>query len=250
MMHSMKATNYRVAAVLSALLLVVVSMTGCAATRGRRGAPEPAGFLGNYSQLKKNPDFPASLVYVDPSVQWSKYDSIQIDSAGLWVGDNMKLSAEDQQMLAQFLYNTLRDELGKYFVIREQPDVTTLRLRVALTQAKGAKVALRTVTTVIPQLRLAGSLVGLAADTASTVGSATVEMEALDPVTNRRVAAAVDQRAGTKVLFAKRAYQTWGDVQVACEYWSKRLAWRLAQFGVQLKPGATKPEEPTQSRSI
>ena len=97
---------------------------------------------------------------------------------------------------------------------------------------------------------IAGSLVGLGGDTASTVGSATVEMEALDPISYERLAAAVDQRAGTKVLFAKRAYETWGDVQAACDYWVKRLAWRLAEFGVQLKPGAQKPEEPKEGRSV
>jgi hypothetical protein len=102
----------------------------------------------------------------------------------------------------------------------------------------------------VPQLRVAGSLVGLAGDTAATVGSATVEMEILDPVTNQRLAAAVDDRAGTKVMFAKRAYQTWGDVAAACEYWSKRIAWQLARQGVQRKPGVAMPEEPSQSRSI
>jgi hypothetical protein len=39
-------------------------------------------------------------------------------------------------------------------------------------------------------------------------------------------------------------------VQAACDYWVKRLAWRLGEFGVQLKPGAQKPEEPKEGRSI
>jgi hypothetical protein len=123
-------------------------------------------------------------------------------------------------------------------------------LRVALTQAQGAKVGLRTITTVVPQLRMAGGVVGLAADTATTVGSATVEMEVLDPVTNQRLAAAVDDRAGTKVLFAKRSYQTWGDVGAACDYWSNRIAWQLARHGVQRRPGVAMPEEPSESRSF
>ena len=101
-----------------------------------------------------------------------------------------------------------------------------------------------------PWLRMAGALVGLGADTATTVGSATVEVEMLDPVTNQRLAAAVDDRAGTKVLFAKRAYSTWGDVGAACEYWSKRVAWQLARQGVQRKAGVGMPEEPTESRTI
>ncbi len=248
MMHTLNKQTVSAAAV--AGLCLSLALAGCAATRGRRAAPEQSGFLRNYSQLQKNPDYPAALIYIKPGVQWSRYNSIKIESAGLWVKEGTKLSPEDQQMLTNMVYKTLYDELSKYFMVTSQAGANTLLLRVALTQAQGAKVGMRTVTTVVPQLRLAGSLIGLGGDTATMVGSATTEMEALDSVTNQRLAAAVDQRAGTKVLFAKRAYQTWGDVQAACEYWSRRLAWQLARQGVQLKPGATMPEEPKESRTL
>jgi hypothetical protein len=248
--ENMRTTKQRGMLVLVSLGVISVMIAGCAATRARRGKPEESGFLGSYAGLEKNPNYPAALVYVRPGVQWSRYNSIQIDSVGLWGNDTTTLSAEDQQKLTDALYEALYGQLSKYFVITNEPGPNTIRLRVALTQVQGAKVALRTITTVVPQLRLAGSLIGLAANTAATVGSATVEMEALDAVTDQRLAAAVDDRAGTKVLFAKRAYTTWGDVEAACEYWSKRIAWQFARQGVQLKPGATMPEEPTQSRTI
>jgi len=234
-----------------AAAVIAASLTGCAATRERRGTPESTGFLGDYSQLQENPEFPASLVYVRPGVTWSSYSSIELDSVGLWLSQETSgLSADDRQMLTDVLYTKLDTELRKYFTLVGHPGADSIRVRVALTQASGANVVARTVTTVIPQLRLLGGLIGLAGDTAATVGSARVEMEVLDSVTNERLAAAVDERAGTKVLFAKRAYTTWGDVDAACEYWAKRLTWQLAKRGVQLKPGATMPEEPTQSRSI
>jgi hypothetical protein len=246
----MNRTKCRGMLILAFMALVAFVVDGCAATRGRRGEPEESGFLRNYAQLQPNPDYPAARVYIRPGVPWSRYNSIQIDSAGLWLNDNSSVSPEDQQKLTDALYEALYTEVSKYFVITSQPGPNTLRLRVALTQVKGAQVAARTLTTVVPQLRLAGSLVGLAGDTAATVGSATVEMEVLDSVTNQRLAAAVDDRAGTKVLFAKRAYTTWGDVEAACEYWSKRIAWQLARAGVQRKPGVAMPEEPSESRSI
>ena len=77
-----------------------------------------------------------------------------------------------------------------------------------------------------------------------------MEMDVLDAVTNERLAAAVDQRAGTKALFAKRAFTTWGDVEAACDFWSSRAAWQLARQGVQRKAGVPMPEEPSQSRSL
>jgi hypothetical protein len=236
---------------MAVLTVVGVLASGCTATRGRRGEPEESGFLRNYSQLQKNPDYAAALIYIRPGVQWSSYNAIQLESVGLWVSQETKeINAENRQMLADTLYKALYDELAKYFAVSSHPGPNTLRVRVAMTQAAGANVALRTITTVVPQMRAAGTIVGLGADTATTVGSATVEMEILDPVTNQRLAAAVDDRAGSKVLFAKRAYQTWGDVEAACQYWSKRVAWQLARHGVQRKPGAALPEEPSESRSI
>ncbi len=243
-------TRHAKALLMAALIAAPLISTGCTATRERRGAPEESSFLGDYSQLRENPDYPAARVYIRPGVMWSRYNAVQIDSVGLWGDAAANISAEDQKVLTDTLLKSLEDDLGKYFTLVNQPGPNTLRLRVALTQVGAAKPVLRTISTVVPQLRVLGSIVGLAADTATTVGSATVEMEVLDSATNQRLAAAVDERAGTKVLFAKRAYTTWGDVQAACGYWAERIAWQMARQGVQRKAGVPMPEEPKQSRTI
>jgi hypothetical protein len=245
-----RATQYGKPLTLATVIAVTLAMTACAPTRGLRGAPEESGFLGGYSQIQENPDYPAARVYVRPGVQWSNYNAVQIDSVGLWGDVSNNISPEDQQMLTDVLYNSLREDLSKYFMIVNQPGRNTLRLRVALTQVQAAKPVLRTITTVVPQLRVLTTIVGLSANVAATVGSATVEMEVLDSSTNQRLAAAVDDRAGTKVLFAKRAYTSWGDVQAACTYWAERIAWQLARHGVQRLPGVAMPEEPQPSRTI
>jgi hypothetical protein len=53
-------------------------------------------------------------------------------------------------MLTDTLFRALHQELGKVFTLVETAGPSTLRLRAALTQAKGAKVPLRTVTTMRP----------------------------------------------------------------------------------------------------
>ena len=247
-MHT--ATKRGRALVLAALITVPLLTAGCTATRGRRGTPEESGFLGDYSQLQKNPDYPAARVYIKPGVPWANYNAILIDSVGLWGDASQSISREDQKNLTDTLFKSLYDDLSKYFKVVNQPGPNTLRLRVALTQVQGAKPVLRTISTVVPQLRVVGTIVGLSADTATTVGSATVEMEVLDSVTGERLAAGADDRAGTKVLFAGRAYTTWGDVEAACGYWSDRIAWQLTRVGVTRKPGVPLPEEPKESRTI
>ncbi len=248
-MHSM--TKHGRTLALAVLVAAPLLMSACTPTRARRGTPEESGFLGDYSELQKVEGYPAARIYIRPGVQWARYNAIQLDSVGLYTdASTASLSPEDQQMLTDMLYKSLYEDLSKYFTVVDHAGPNTLRLRVALTQVQGAKPVLRTVTTVVPQLRVLGTIVGLAGNTAVTVGSATVEMEVLDSDTNQRLAAAVDDRAGTKVLFAKRAYTTWGDVQAACGYWGGRITWQLARHGVQLKPGATMPAEPEESRTI
>ena len=179
-----------------------------------------------------------------PNADWSRYDSVVIDSVSLWITgkSDRKLSDQDRQMLTDTVYKALHDALSEYFVIVDYPQPDAVRLRAALTEVKGANVATRTLTTVVPQLRLASTIAGLGADVASTVGTATVEVEVLDSVTGVRLAAAVDSRAGNKALFSGRTFQKWGDFEAAAQHWAKRAAYRLATFGVRRKPGAPMPE--------
>jgi hypothetical protein len=221
-----------------ALLAVacVLPALGCGAVRGRRGTPEESGFLRNYSQLQQREGYEAQLVYVNPRADWSSYRAIEIDSVTLWASqENVKLSKQDQQMLTDLVYKAMHEQLGKEFRIVQEPGPEVLRLRAALTQAKGAKVAMRTMSTLLPQALLLGTAVGLSADTASTVGTATVEMELVDSVTGERLAAAVDQRAGTKSLLTTRTFSTWGDVEAAANFWAERTTQFLVKQGVQRK---------------
>ena len=83
---------------------------------------------------------------------------------------------------------------------------------------------------------------GLSADVAYTVGTATVEIEAVDSITGERLAASVDERSGNKALLTMRTFQKWGDFEAACRFWARRVAFRAAKFGVQRKPDTEMPD--------
>jgi hypothetical protein len=229
-----------------ALLALAFAVVSCAASRGRRKGEVPeSGFLGDYSQIEKLEDWPARKAYFNPNAQWSRYKSVHIDSVTLWADeDNDKLSAEDQQMLTDTLYKALHEELSQYFEISDHSGPDTIRIRAALTQGKGSKPVLRGITSIHPGTLLLGAAVGLSLDTANSVGTATMEAELLDSATNERLAAVVDQRAGTKVFFLiapKRTFTKWGDVKAIDSYWAKRAAIVLLKKGVPPKAGAPKP---------
>jgi hypothetical protein len=229
----------RATVVIVALALggVVLASAGCGIvkpTRGRRGEAVQSGFLGDYSQLKEQEGYAAQEVYINPGAQWSKYTAFHIESVSMWVSDaSKKPSPEDQQMITNMLYKALHDKLAENFKLVDHPGPGIVKLRFAFTQAKGAIVPLNVITTVIPQARLLATVVGLSADTAALVGSASMEAEALDSITNERLAAAVDARAGTKGIL--RAFSKWADVQAICDYWAGRTRDFFVKQGVRQK---------------
>ncbi len=219
------------------LLLLLALLLGCAAVRGRRGAPERSGFLGDYSGLAPREGYEAQEVYINPKAEWARYDAIHLDSVTLWADDRtVKLAEEEQQMLSDLLYASLAAELDERFQLATRPGPNVLRMRAALTQTKGANVPLRALSSIVPPVFVMSTALGLSADAASTVGTATIEAEIVDSITDERLVAAVDQRAGTKsILAGRRTFKTWGDVEAACRFWAGRVADALERLGVRKK---------------
>ncbi|MEW6441183.1 MAG: DUF3313 domain-containing protein [bacterium] len=219
-------------AFLAAFFLFALVLSSCAMTRQPRQAPVQSGFLGDYSQLQEGKGDQAALVYIDPAADFSKYDAVIIDSVSFWTqesGGSKAVSAEEQQALTDYTYEALNRELGKVLKIATTPGPGVMRLRVALTEVKGARVASKTVTTVVPQLRVITTIGGMAADTAVTVGNACMEMDVTDSVTNQRLAAAVDERWGTKTLRGI-SFNKWKDAERAIDYWAERMRTRIEEL--------------------
>lgn len=210
-----------------ALLTVGIALVACATTRKAADAPERSGFLGNYDDLQEGKGDQAQLVYINPQTAWSSYDAIHIDSVTLWRDSRTDdVPAEEAQQLTDSLYAKLHEQLGRDYRIADQPGPGVMRLRVAITEAKGSKVVADTVTSVVPQLRLLTTLGGMAAGTAVLVGKAGVEAELTDSLSGERLMAAVDERWGTKAV--RGGIGKWSDAEQAFDYWSERLRERLA----------------------
>jgi hypothetical protein len=238
-------SSRRGAVALAMLVLVSIALaaSGCGILRPTRGRwmedAAHSGFLRDYSQLKPHDDYPAQEIYIAPDAEWSKYHAVYIESVSLWVADASKApSPEDQKKLTDALYKALHDKVGEKFELADRPGPGVLDLRGAITEARGARVVMNTVTTVIPQARAVSTIAGLATDTAAFVGAASAEAEITDSVTKDRLAAVVDSRAGTKGI--TRMLSKWADVEAIFTYWGERTRDFLVKQGVQQKPGATK----------
>jgi len=224
----------------SAAALVVLAATACAPSRQTRGPVAESGFLRDYSQLKPGKEGQAKLVYINPNVDWSHYTALMFESVTLWPGKDGKLASlppKDQQMLADRLYKAVYDAVSKEIKMVKAPGPGVMRARVALTEAEPTNVPLNAIATVVPQLRMLTTITGLAADTALTVGSATVEGDVTDSMTGQRLAAFVDERVGQRSV---QAFGTWSQVQAAFDHWGQQFASRLAQ----LRSGGTTTDVP------
>lgn len=197
---------------------------GCA-TR-QTGKAQPSGFLGDYSQLAPGGEGEAQLRYVNPNADWKQYHSVLIDTPMVYTdSETTNLTKADQKRLTDKLHDALEAALETNFEIVDEPGPGVLRVRTAITEAQGSKLLLNAATGLVPQLRMPTMIVGMATNTTVFVGKCSVEAEIVDSATGRRLAAAVDQRAGTKD--PSNMLDKWADLESAFKEWAEMMRARL-----------------------
>ena len=215
---------------LSLPICLALALAACGTTQQTRDF-RYSGFLKNYAQLEPGGSDEARLIYIDPKADFTAYDSVLIEPITIWrtVGSNIpKLSAQDHQQLANHLHWAIVKQLESDYTIVQRPGKGVLRLRAAITEAKGSSVVMDTISSITPQMRLISGGKKLVTGTHAFVGKAGVEAEILDSLSNRRLMAALDERAGAKTI--RGATGAWDDVLETYAYWAERLKLRLEEL--------------------
>lgn len=228
----------------SARLLVAVALlsglaAGCAKTVSEQsavvkqvesGESAAGGFLGtDLSLLQPGQEGQAAMVYINPNAQWSRYNKIMLEPVEFWDSADSTVSPSDQHTLTAYAYNKLKKDLQKNFTLVDQGGPGVLVLQVALVNASAATPGLRSVSVVIPQLRVINIAQSLATGSYAFVGSAEAMMKATDAVTGQLLAAAIDKRAGGLAM-SSAAQWKWGDSENAIDYWAEKIDSRLLQL--------------------
>jgi len=214
------------------MLLLSGICVSCSTTYQIRHA-ETSGFLGDYSHLRKGQGQEPRLIYYNPAADIRDYDKIMIDPIVAYMGKDSQLgnmSRADLQALLNYFHATLREQLGKDYAIVDKPETDVLQLRIALTDAKGSKVVMDTLSTVVPVALAVSVLQRVMLGKTLTAGTVRIEAEALDPRTGIQVAAMVDERAGSKVTGRFDKWSKWQDARDAFDYWGGRLRSVLEEF--------------------
>lgn len=193
--------------------------------------PAPTGFLGSdYSKLQAGQEGQALLTYVAPNVQWRSYTKVLLEPVQFWDGEESEVPASDQQMLAEYFYNKVHEDLEKQnFTFTDDAGAGVVRLQIALVNASSATPGLRSVSVLVPQARILNSLQSLATGSYAFVGGAEAALKATDSQNGQLLAAAMDQRKGGMALSNVAVFK-WGDAQNVMDFWAEKIAARMSEL--------------------
>ena len=169
------------------------------------------------------------LRYVNARAKWTQYNKIMIDPVTYWGGDVTKITTADQQMLVNYFFEQLKEQLGAKYEIVTQPGVGVMKLDVALIDAETATPVLRSISMIIPQAHLLSNLKYLATGTLPFVGAAQAEAKLSDSSTGEILFLAVDKQIGGGAFTNGFQWQ-WGDAEHAIDHWAELAATKLSDL--------------------
>ncbi len=188
-----------------------------------------SGFLSDYSGMKKGPKGGVEWVYIKEGIDFAKYKKLMVDQVTFFLKDDAKykgIQPEDIKELTEAFDNAVRENIGKYYELADQPGPDVVRIRVAITDLVPGKPGVSAVSTVLP-IGLGLSIVKKAVTGKHTgVGETSMEMEVVDSLTNERFAAAIDEHSGGKLSGLKK----WGSAEEAFKFWTERIRKRLDEY--------------------
>ena len=173
--------------------------------------PQYSGFLENYLTFEKG----------KKGVDFKKYNSIMLDQVVFYFkkdSDYKGIHPDEIQELTEAFNKAFIDVLKDAYPLTDTPAQDVMRICIAITDIEPSKPGVGTVTTIIP-VGLAVNLVkkGAGGDYIG-IGSASMEAELLDSVSNERICVAIDEKPGGKFDLGKLS-----PAKDAFEFWAKRL---------------------------
>jgi len=230
---------------------MVGSVSADAATLGGYKAKD---FLSDYSKLAPVEGDKNAYRYIDPAVDFSKYQKLLIDRIKVWYKDDSDykgIDPDDLKALTDYFHQAIVKAVGSDYTVVNEAGPDVLRVRIAVTDLVPNKPEASVVSLVVPFAWVADAGSGAAkGETGSTAfsGEATIEMEAVDSVSSQQVGAYIDKEVGKKYQWSKGvsegvnsymgAYSKWTYTQKAMDAWAQRLKETLDQLENKAKKGS------------
>ncbi len=205
--------------------LACAFLFGCAS----RPPVEPSGFLGDYSGFVRASNDSETLLYEKPGLDLTRYDRVLFDPVRIALAPEAADRPVDPAQLAalaKYFEDALKIAVRNAYPIAEEPGEDVLRLRAALVDVIPTRPTLNTVGTLALPVRAASAAKRAITGTDLFVGQVALEAELLDSLTNERLLAIVDRKAGTNFQL-KKGMTTWGHVTQALRQWAVQFRTRM-----------------------
>jgi hypothetical protein len=206
---------------------IIVLGAGCATTERQAVQQSPAicGFMGAdvCREIQPGAKGEAGLRYVNPQGAFTQYSKVMIVVVGFFGSDPAKVSPKDEQRLTDVFYKNLHDALAKRYQVVDEAGPGVMKVEVALLDAEAATAGVRSVTMVVPQLRVLSAGYALVAGRYPFAGGGQAAARISDAMTEQVLGVAVDRRTGGGSLQTAAQWQ-WGDAENAIKAWSSQLA--------------------------
>jgi hypothetical protein len=210
------------------------------------GEYETKDFLSDYSKLTPVEGDKDAYRYIDPAVDFSKYQKLLVDRINVWYKDEAGykgIDPDDLKALTDYFHQAILKAVGEDYTVVNETGPDVLRVRIAITDLVPNKPEASVVSLAVPFAWVAdagsGAAKGELGSTAFT-GEATIEMEAMDSVSSQQVGAYVDKEVGKKYQWSKGigegvnsylgAYSKWQYTQKAMDIWAQRLKTTLDEL--------------------
>jgi len=207
------------------------------------GDYQTKGFLTDYSKISAEEDENGAYRYRAAGIDYSKYQKLLVDRIKIWFKDDSEykgIDPDELKMLTDYFYEAIEKAVGDAYPMVTTPGPDVLRLRIAVTDLVPNKPEASVTSLVVPFLWAgeagAGAVSGEPGTTPFT-GEATVELEALDSVSSKQLAAYIETRTGKKYNWTNgvsegvssyiKAYSKWEYTKQAIDSWAQLLRKRL-----------------------
>lgn len=194
------------------VVCIALALAACQST-GKRGV----GFLSDYGRLEQSPRYPNTRIWVKPGIALYQYDRVIVEPVQVLPKPGSaaeQLTPEVQKKVAEAFRFILNDNLEPFYTLAQRPGPHTLRIRVALTEVRPAKISAQ-------------------GDSPVEVGAAAMELQALDAATGEILGEVTDRIEGS--TRGRDVAPKWKNVEGAFVEWAKRLVDYLNSF--KPKPG-------------
>jgi hypothetical protein len=212
--------------VIGLIAVMVLLVMGCSTTQRVTVRDEPGicAFLGEVChELQPGARGEAGLRWVNPMSNPTRYHQVILEVVGFFGTDASKVPPADQERLTALFQQALTDALATKYQVVDQPAPGTMQLQVVILDAEAATPGVRSVSMVIPQVRLLGTGYYAVSGTYPFVGGAQAACKATDSVTGQALGAGVDRRVGGGAIQTAAQWR-WGDAENVIKVWSQQLA--------------------------